>query len=273
MLTEAQVSELQERYKIPGLVDAFKAQEVVEVKLPEKQIVLSEAEHTTLKNNEYNNGKNAGVEMAIKDFKTKEGIDFNGKTLEGLVAAVKNKALEEAGKDPGEQVKDLQTRLSTLQQQHQTLQQTLSSKDGELGKLSTYNSILSSIPSLGEGATPVPKVIKLMEMEGYEFKNVDGKLLPSLNGQTIVDDMSNPKPIADVIKTFATENNMGPKVAAEKEDERGGRGGSNRTPQKFTKLSEFTEHYKASGKNAQGGEFMDALDAIRKDNPDFDMNG
>ena len=270
MLKEADVLKIQTEYKIPGLVDAWKDAAEKDVTIPEGRTVLEDKELTTLKATEYNNGKTAGLEMGVKDYAKDNNIVFTGKTLEGLVKAASDAAVKAAGVDPGEQVKQLNTELENIRKNYSELEGKVQEKEGVAAKATTRASIYGELPTLGETAVPMPKVLQLMESDGYDFKNENGKIIAYLNGEKVVDKVSQAVPLKDVISGYAKENKLVSAAPADpKIKGRGGDDGKEKVV--FTKLSELKEHFKNNDKHIQGKEFADTLKQIRKDNPEFDM--
>ncbi len=99
------------KIKAEDLKAAIESKDEVDLAVDEKLTVLTEDEVTTLKNNEYKNGKEKGVEMAVKATKEKLNLDFQGKTVDGLVEAAQKKAVEEAKVPVNDKVKELETKL------------------------------------------------------------------------------------------------------------------------------------------------------------------
>lgn len=271
MLREADVQAIQETYKIPGLLDAFKAQEEKEVAVP-KHTVLEETELTNLKNSEYNRGKTAGVEMAVKEYKDATGLEFTGKTIDGLVKAANAKALADANIAPDQKVAELNKTIEQLQKNYTTLEQQVQAEKETASKASTLASIISAIPTLGDNALPVPKVLRLMESDGYEFRSEDGKTVVYLNNEKVADQAARVIPIADVIRGYAKDNKL--VFESAEEPQKRGRGASDdKLPGTFTKLSEVNKWFDENGKSKNGEEYMMKVQELRKDNPSFDMEG
>lgn len=271
MLSEADVKKIQDQFKIPGLVEAFKAPEEKAVVLPEDVIVLDDAGLQQVKNTEYANGKEKGLEMAVKDYGKTNGIEFTGKTIDGLVKAAQAKAIKDANVEPDEQVKQLTTELDNVRKNYTDLEQKLQQKESLATKAAITTGIISEVPTLGDKSAPVAKVLKLMEVDGYEFKQENGKTVTYLNGEKVVDKLSQPVPVKDIIPTYAKENNLMIEVTGNPGNPKGRGADDGKEPVVFTKLSELKQHFVDNKKNVQGKEFMDTLKQIRKDNPEFNM--
>ncbi len=271
-LKKETIAELAKRIglKSDELETAIKAEGEVDISIDAEITVLDKTELQTLKNNEYNNGKANGVEMAVKTTKEKLGLDFTGKTVDGLVEAASKKALADAKLEPNEQVKELQTKLQTVQTTATEYETKLQAKENELSSLHINFELGSHIPSLGDNGPSLgnQEIIGLMKSNGYEFKKNDkGVLVATKAGVEVVDKLSNAVPLKDVITGFMTEKKL-----LQPEQQNGGRGGGNAGPSNGAKLSDIKATFKASGKSELGEEFKAAVADAVKANPDFDMN-
>ena len=157
----------------------------VDVTIEPTLTVLTEAEATTLKNNEYNNGKVKGVEIAVKEAKEKKGLDFSGKTIDGLLDAMTKKALEDAKVTPDAKVAEKEVEITNLRKTVTEYEGKLSAKDAEVNGIKLNSEILQHIPT---GTTlPGPKVLALMKVDGIEFKLEDGKTVAYKDGTKMID--------------------------------------------------------------------------------------
>lgn len=269
-LSKEQVQEIEQKYKITGLTAAFEAEAVTPVTIPEKVNILTDDDLQRVKNDEYGNGKDAGVETAVKAFKTESGLDFAGKTLKGLAEAVAAKAIADAKIAPNEQVTALQADLDKVRKQYSDLERKNADGEALVSKANTRLQLFKAVPSLGEGAMSIEKVITLMESDGYSFvTNENGKMVPQLNGNPIKDNLANVLPVADVIKTYAKENNI---VSAAPAPPPGRGAKDSNPPSTFGKLSELEAKFKADGKSTNGDEFRAAVRAAKAENSEFKMN-
>ncbi len=263
------VQEIEQKYKISGLTAAFEAEEVTGVALPERVNILSDDDLQRVKDDEYSKGKTSGVEMAVKDFKTEHGLEFQGKTLRGLVEAAQAKAVKDANIAPDERVSALQNDLVSVRREYAALEEKLAEGEAVVSRANTRLQIFKAVPSLGEGAMSMDKVLTLMEADGYSFSAENGHLTPMLNGEPLKDGVANVLPVEDVIREYAQTNNIVPAQQQLKQ----GRGGTDTPPAPvFTRRSEIDAHFKAHGKNTQGKAYMDAIREAAK-TEGFDMNG
>ncbi|HUR65457.1 MAG TPA: hypothetical protein VMZ03_03835 [Chitinophagaceae bacterium] len=261
-LTKTKPDELEKAIKEPAEVDFA---------IPDGIAPYTDAELQVLKNNEYANGKKAGVEMEIKEVKTKTGIDFPGKTITELVDFVTKKALEDAKITPDKKVLELEGQVKTLQNTITAQDKKLADKETEVAGVKINGELYKYIPQPGEeGPAFTPdEVIHNMNFNGYEFKKEEKGIVGYKGGVKLVDKLGEPVPVKDVVDGFLVEKKLikagGPQP--------GGRGGGDKPPggAKAVKLSELKKQFTDQGKNLQGQEFSDAVNAAVKENKDFDM--
>lgn len=269
MLKKEQLDALAKLTGIDNLAAAITDEKEVEITVPEGA-VYSDDNLNTLKANEYKRGQTAGVEIAVKDFKQKTGLDFQGKTIDGLAKAIEEKTLADAKIEPEKKVKELQDKLATVQATATELQTKLADKDKEVASVKLHTELVKHVPA---GTLLEPdEVVTLMKAKGYEFKAEDGKVVAYLNGHPVQDKLANATPVADVIKGFATEK----KLIATKAEPPGGRGGKSDPPGgkggTYAKASEIKAEFEAAGKSLQGQEFMDAVQKARAANKEFEID-
>ena len=93
---------------------------------------FSEDELKTVKANEYKSGKTAGVEIAVKEAREKMGLEFQGKTIDGLLDAHSKKVLSDAKIEQSEQVKQLNDKIATLQNTVKTQESAITEKENQV---------------------------------------------------------------------------------------------------------------------------------------------
>lgn len=258
------------KVKVEDLETAIKDEKEVDLTIQDKLTAFSEEEVQTLKSNEYKSGKEAGVEMAVKDAREKLGLKFEGKTIDGLVEAATKKALDDAKVTPDEKVKELEGKVTTLQGTVKEYETKLAEKDTEVSGIKLNSELYKHIPQPGENgpALGADDVIQLMKLNGYEFKQENGAVVTYKGGKALTDKISNNLPINDVVTGFLKEK----KLIVE-DGTPGGRGGGDKTPAgKAGKLSELKKQFSDQGKSLLGEEFSQAVAQASKDNKDFVMD-
>lgn len=267
MLSKETVQKIAEFLKIKttDLQSAISDEKEMPINIDEKLSTFTEDEVTQVKNNEYKKGKAAGVEMDIKEAKEKLGLDFSGKTLDGLIEAVSRKTLADAKIEPDTKYTELNEKFTTLQKTVGEYETKLSDKDNEVTGIKVHAEILKHIPA--NATLSGDEIIGLMRMKGHEFKMVDGKVVTFKDGKELQDKLSNAMNAADVIGSFVKERKFAPEPAA------GGRGGGDDKGKiAFTSISQIKEKFKSEGKSLLGSEFSQAVAEAAKE-PEFDMKG
>ncbi len=241
------------KIKPADLSTALKDEKEVDVTIDEKLTVLSEDEVNTLGKNKYKEGKQAGVEMEIKEAKEKLGLDFNGKTIDGLMEAHKKLVLADAKIEPEKKVSELQEKVTTLQATVKDYETKIADKDKEVTGVKVNGEIAKHIPA--NALFGQDKIIGLMKMDGYDFQMVEGKVVPFKDGKAVQDNLANNVMAKDVIASYVKENKLVP------EEQQGGRGGKDEKGHGnvFTKLSEVKAKFVSEGKNTLGTEFAAAV--------------
>lgn len=163
---------------------------------------------TKVKSEGYNDGKVAGVEMAIKSAKEKYGLNFEGKSIDVFAESYKKQVLEEVKAPTDKKVTELTESLEKLQG---TYTKDLGDKDteisglkGSLNKLKTNGELMQHIPANLKGVKP-NQLVQLARTE-IEFDYDDGVLVGKKNGKTMKDNMENSIPVADILSDYAKKN-------------------------------------------------------------------
>jgi ribosomal protein S13 len=270
MLKQETIQKIENLLKIKGLSEAIKAEAETDIEIPELSI-YDATELETLKNNEYKNGKEKGVEMAVKDAKEKLGLDFQGKSIDGLLNSYQKKVLEDAKIEPAQKVQELNEKLTTLQNTVKEYETKLAEKDSEVEKTIVNTELYKHIPAPKEDGPAIDQedIIYKMKREGYEFKREGEKVVAYKNGNKVTNKMSEDLPVKDVVESFLKEK----KLFATPQPTPTGRGGQDtKATLKATKLSELKAQYQAEGKSLIGQEFMQAAQQHAKEVEGFDMN-
>jgi hypothetical protein len=216
-----------------------------------------------LKNEEYNKGKVAGVEMSVKEQRESLGLQFDGKTIPNLLDAFKNKILTEAKIEPNKQIEDLQKDKEKLQgtitdwqTKYTGLEQTIQQKDVENNK---FTALLSVIPTDGLifDRMKVARDIKLdLEEKGFKLDIEAGKTVIKQNGEIVKDEVRNPitleKFLPDFVKPYQKVNS-------------GGAGGSDKNNNTPGSLDAFTKEMETAGHRIGSVKYNEEMNKRIKD--------
>lgn len=223
------------KFNIGGVIiemdkeEASKAFEAGNIELQSNELVIYKTDDfdkfkTNLAADEYKKGKTAGVEMAVKEAREKHGFDFEGKTVDNLIEAVKTKTLTEAKVEPSKKIQELETNFNNLQKNYTSLETEFNDYKTNISAKETAqkkdNTLLSFMPD----NLKVDKDIALMALKskaGIDVSFSDtGQPLQTINGEVIKDKSLEPIVLS---KEFMAEQLTG--LGLIEKQSTGGKGG------------------------------------------------
>ena len=233
---------------VEALTKAIASEDEVEVSFKSDVTIMDDAALTSLKDDMkkagYNEGKTAGVEIAIKNAREKYGLEFEGKTIDNFAESLKTKALNDAKIEPNKKIQDLTDSLSNLQKQYTT---DIESKESEITRLqsemkgSKIKATIQGLMPQGIKAVKPNQFATLIGME-YEFDyDENGNLVAKKNGTILKDKLEKPLPVADILGDFARNNGWVDKDGRGDGDAGGGTGSD-----KFKNMNEVMKHLEES---------------------------
>lgn len=194
------------------VVEALTSDAEVQITVPEGTFIPKADEEDykqRLTKPAYEEGKKAGVEIAVKDWKAKEGITTEGKTLDVLIPAIKAKTLEEAKLPADEKVKEANRKYDTLLKEHEAAIQQKESEiqalNGNINTLKTEGSLMPLVPEKLTGLKPV-QFLKLFKAEYEPVLTETGELVVKQFGKIVEDKLAKPRSARDIMTEFAIEN-------------------------------------------------------------------
>lgn len=150
----------------------------------------------------------AAIEIAVKEQRKALGLDFNGKTMENLVTAIREKTEAESKIEPEEKYKHLKTDFEKLQENFAKQGQEFEAFKTNIQREKESEEIKTAFTSSISGETFVSKSTIFTEAreKGYSFVKEDGNLVvKNSNGETLKDEKTlSPISVNDFAKTFAT---------------------------------------------------------------------
>lgn len=222
-------------FKLLKISDTSIIDDDVEHDAPEvRDITVFSADELKIRDiSKFNDGTTTGVEMAIKEYKSQNGLYFKGRTLKALHDHVAAKG------DQDETVTKLRDNVTTLTNELTTVK-------GQLSQTVLQSKIHSFIPELNNGMNKA-EAMSVMQANGFEFKEENGVIVPYRSGSKVVDDKLQTALGADVaIKGFfETEKKWVGDSDANNGGKTGGGGGNSQTKPKtlFTKASEVQKAF------------------------------
>lgn len=149
------------------------------------------------------------IEMEVKRFRNDMGLEFEGKTIENLINAVKENTLKEAKVPADNRIKELQSSLEKVQgqwkQEIADKDKIIAEKDRFIKSSNIDNDLFASMPKELKGITQ-KQAVTLFKSE-YELDYVENEKVVKQNGVVLKDKFEKPIPYTDVINEFVAKNN------------------------------------------------------------------
>jgi len=210
--------------------------------------VLKSTDFDTFKSNlateEYKKGKVAGEEMLIKTAREKYALEFEGKTLDNLIEAYKNKHIAEASKEPTQKVKELSTDIEKLRNNLTEWENKYNSLNGSIENERKANKVNAII----QNAIPKEGTILPIEDIALLFKskyNID----ITENGH-VVKQGENVLKNATTLAELTINDIMGDFIKPYIKTQSGGRGANDNAPQnKLGGIEAFAKEMESKGIN------------------------
>ncbi len=126
------------------------------------------------------------LEIAVKEQRNALGLDFQGKTMENLVNAIKLKVESESKIEPEEKFKALKSDFEKLQENYNAKETEFTTFKTNIERQQELNEIKNEFTKHISGDTLVSKSTIFTEAKekGYSFEKEDGKIVVKLNGET-----------------------------------------------------------------------------------------
>lgn len=212
----------------------------------------------------YKEGKDAGVEMMVKDLKREYGYEIDGKDVKSFLGHHEDQLKSKYSKAPNERVQELE---NDIKRQKATYEEEITGYKDQLndfrgryeGQL-VNNKLLSIMPK--ETTIKADAIVTLFKSE-HQVVDEDGVLVVKRNGETLKDTKTaSPLKVDDVFNEYVINEGFAKKQS--------GRGGGNeygssgfrsKTPSEFQ--SEWEN--KNPGKSTNSTEYKEAYATWRKD--------
>lgn len=237
-------------FDVSKLSEAIKSDQEMSLDVPAlfKEKGHTQEDMTVFGKNRFDEGKNAMSEIMAKSYKEKYGIDIEGKNLDTIVDAVKQKGFNEA--KPEEGLVNAKKDMETLQGKYTLLEEEMQSRDnkhkGELFNSTVKQSLLSQVPN--GTAIDASDLVELYLMKNQVVDN-EGSAAVSVNGEIKKDTLLNAIPLSTDFKGWLDSKGHVSKGGMGGADSKGG--GS---VTKFKSVTEFKEYCKANNMQAMGAE-------------------
>lgn len=242
------------------LKSAIESEEAVSVELNQERVVYNNKEDfQTYVDNYAKEKSTAAIEIAVKTARNEMGLEFQGKTIENLITAVKEKTLQEANIEPNQKIEGLSKDLETLRGQLAKKDEEFTSlqeryrKEGQVREVN--NMILDALPK--EGTVIGNQELLTLFKASHEVDITDEGIMVKKEGNVLKDDLMRVKGIKDVINDFVQPYIKKPEGGRDKGTEKG--------QPKPGSLEEFTARMEKEGIRANTQEFNHKMSAAIKD--------
>jgi len=199
--------------------------------------------------NRFDEGKQAMGEILAKSYKTKYGLEIEGKNLDDVIEAYGAKKFNEAKPDEG--AKELQRNFTDLQGKYTTLEEQLAAKDAEVEskvfEITLKQGLLNATPDKLKIGNSDAVDLYLLKTQ---VKRDNGRDVVVVDGEIQKDNLLNPIAPTDHYKAWLDK-----KGYTIKDGMGGGDSGSGSSP-KFTTAAEFYAWCQKEGKDAMSGEMQ-----------------
>lgn len=178
--------------------------------LVEDVIVRTPEEETKFVENRKKEARKEGLEIAIKNYREANELEFEGKNIEALVGAVVAKNKEESGQEESVVVKNLQKKIELKDKALEIANGKITEVEGSIAKIKADTKIDKALDQFIPDNTLLPKEdIKTILKTKMEF-NLDetGNIVVSEGGvvKTVKETGDNMLPKAAIEDFFRTNN-------------------------------------------------------------------
>ena len=247
------------------LTKAMTSDEQVEIEIP-KGVFIPETEKEAyekrIAKTAYSEGKQAGTEMLIKEWKEKEGIDIDGKTKDVFVSALKGKVAAEIKAPVDEKVTRLSADLETLRNTYTTevaeKERAIAQLQGTLKSQKIDAALLAYVPE-GLQSLKREQFLHIAKLE-YQFDTDEtGSLIAKKGEQVITDKLQKPRPVRELLTEYAAEQGWLKKDGRAGGNEPGGNGST-----EFKTMDEVYGHLYKNKIDPTGSEGLKIIKAFEE---------
>lgn len=274
MLTQDTKDKLQGLgFDVSKLEEAVKAESEMSLDVPTlfKEQGITEDQKVTFGNNRFEEGKRAMSEIKAKEFKSKFGIEMDGKDLDAVVDKVIEIKVKENSGDPDKRVETLTKEKETLQSTIHQMQERAQAQEAEfsskLFNIGVREQIKAIIPS--EGMKIGQDDLTTLFLNGHSVtKDESGRTIVK-KGEEVIKDQTTLEPVElkSVVNTFIDQGQYKIKSGMGGGDLGGS--GSSDIP-KFKSTEEFMTWAKGQNLNPMSQEAQKVLAENKAD--DYQMS-
>lgn len=235
-----------------------------ELKLDSDVVIREKDEETKFIENTREEARKIGVEIAVKEARTKLGLNFEGKkTLDNLLDAVTAKTLEDAKIEPEQKVKELQKDIETLKGTIGSITGERDSIKTDFHRFKSDSLVNTTIASMIPENTTLPKddmILLLKNKMQFEVNESNAIIVKGSNGEVMKNTTTlDPLQPKEVIQSFFDSHPVYLKGAS------GGAGGGDSADNsgKMT-TDQFIEKKAKEGISHTDPKFMNEYESLQK---------
>jgi len=188
------------------LIEMINSEEAFKVDLTEK-IFLDKTAYEERIANIKKESATVAIETAVKEQRNNLGLDFQGKTIENLVSAIKLKTESENKIEPDEKYKALKSEFDGLVSKLNEKDSEFNSFKSNIEKTNLINEIKGEFTKYIPDNTLVSKSTIFTEAKekGFSFEKEEGVVvIKDSNGNILKDDNYSPISVKDWVSNFST---------------------------------------------------------------------
>jgi hypothetical protein len=188
------------------LIEMINSEEAFKVDLSEK-VFLDKTAYEERIANIRKESAIVAIETAVKEQRNNLGLDFQGKTIENLVSAIKSKTELENKIEPDEKFKTLKSEFDGLVSKLNEKDAEFNSFKTQIEKTNTLNEIKGEFTKYIPDNVLVSKSTIFTEAKekGFSFEKEEGKIvIKDANGNVLKDDNYSPISVKDWVSNFST---------------------------------------------------------------------
>lgn len=249
------------------LQTALTSQDEVTLEIPELVSMPKPDFDTRIQNEKstgYNEGKKAGIEMEVKQAREKLGLQFEGKSIDGLLNAFEQSVVAKHKIEPNKAIEEkeaiitqLRANIGKLEEEKTKIAETFAKKERQ-SKIE--QTILTAIPDAAVSNTLGRNDIAVLFKSSYEVDFDNEKPVVKKDGQVVANSNTlEPLSLSQIMTTFVTEKGL--------LKNEGGRGDGSQTGQqhKAGTLDAFSKEMKDKGIEYNSPEYYKEMTQRIKD--------
>ncbi len=252
-------------FKEGTLKEAIASDEAIKVEIPkgkfydtETHVIKTNEDHDIFVGNIKKESKIAGVEMDVKDYKRDNNLEFDGKTIEGLVKAVQTKTLLDAKIEPDAKIEGYLSDIEALQKSKDEYkgkyESEVTKREQNSIKLTNDKNVTSHMK--GEFTMSTERMLNVFNSE-HTLSNENGEQVVLKGGEIMKDENRSPLTLESVVTGFSKE--------FAKNATGGNSGGNEGGTGSGGNMSAFDKRQKEAGNNVGSENYMRAHSAALAD--------